>query len=72
MTAAKIRDAIVFDPVLDEEQIADARLTVAIDENGDIRAMQKGLSGSFSYDEVRYVISTARRLGNAVRETIKA
>jgi len=72
VTAAKIRNMIVFDPQLDEERIADARLTVAIDENGDIRAMQKGLSGSFSYDEVRYVISTARRLGNEVRGIIQA
>jgi exosome complex component RRP42 len=72
VTAAKIRDKIVFDPHLDEERIADARLTVATDENGDIRAMQKGLSGSFSYDEVRYVISTARRLGNGLRGIIKA
>ncbi|MEK6851470.1 MAG: exosome complex protein Rrp42 [Candidatus Thermoplasmatota archaeon] len=72
VTAAKIRDKIVFDPQLDEERIANARLTVATDENGDIRAMQKGLSGSFSYDEVRYVISTARRLGIGVREIIKA
>jgi len=72
VTAAKIRDKIVFDPHLDEERVADARLTVATDENGDIRAMQKGLSGSFSYDEVRYVISTARRLGNGIREIVKA
>ena len=72
VTAAKIRDKIVFDPQLDEERIANARLTVATDENGDIRAMQKGLSGSFSYDEVRYVISTARRLGIGGREIIKA
>lgn len=72
VTAAKIRNAIVFDPQLDEERIADARLTVAIDESGDIRAMQKGLSGSFSYDEVHYVISTARRLGNQVREIVRA
>ncbi len=71
VTAAKIQHAIVFDPVLDEERIADARLTVDIDESGDIRAMQKGLSGSFSYDEVRYVISTARRLGNDVRGIIR-
>ena len=71
VTAAKIRNMIVFDPQLDEERIADARLTVAIDENGDIRAMQKGLSGSFSYDEVRYVIGTARRLGNDVRRIIQ-
>jgi len=72
VTAAKIRDKIVFDPALDEERIADARLTVDTDENGDVRAMQKGLSGSFQYDEVRYVISTARRLGNGIRETIRA
>ncbi len=72
VTAAKIRRSIVFDPGLDEERIADARLTVTTDENGDIRAMQKGLSGSFSYDEVRHVISTARRLGNGIREIIRA
>lgn len=72
VTAAKIRNAIVFDPQLDEERIADARLTVATDENGDVRAMQKGLRGSFSYDEVRHVITTARRLGNGIRGTIRA
>jgi exosome complex component RRP42 len=72
VTAAKLKDTIVFDPALDEERIANARLTVATDENGDIRAMQKGLSGSFSYDEVRYIISTARRLGTSVREIVRA
>ena len=72
ITAAKIRNTIVFDPALDEERIADARLTVATDENGDVRAMQKGLAGSFSYDEVRYVISTARRLGNEIRGIVRA
>ena len=72
ITAAKIRNTIVFDPQLDEERIADARLTVATDENGDIRAMQKGLKGSFSYDEVRHIISTARRLGKGIREIIRA
>jgi len=72
VTSAKIGRTIVVDPNLDEERIADARLTVATDENGDVRAMQKGLSGSFSYDEVRHVISTARRLGNGIREIIRA
>jgi len=71
VTAAKLRDTIVFDPGLDEERIADARLTVATDENGDIRAMQKGLRGSFSYDEVRKVIATARTLGKGIREIIR-
>lgn len=71
VTAAKLQDTIVFDPGLDEERIADARLTVATDEHGDIRAMQKGLKGSFSYDEVRRVIATSRRLGDGIRGIIR-
>ncbi len=71
MTAAKIKDYILFDPCLDEENIAEARLTVALDENGDLRAMQKGLSGSFKSDEVIGIVDTARRLTEGIRNTIK-
>src|SRR5207247_535569 len=53
VTTAKIKDLLLVDPSLDEERMADARITVTTDENEDIRAMQKGLSGSFSYDEVK-------------------
>ncbi len=72
VTSAKIRDVIVVDPSLDEERIADARLTVATDEKGDIRAMQKGLRGSFSYDEVREVIATSQKVGGKLRGIIRA
>lgn len=72
VTAAKLGGAIVIDPALDEERIADARLTVTCDENGDVRAMQKGLSGGFSLDEVRKVIETSRRVGTGLRETIRS
>ncbi len=72
VTSAKIGNTIVVDPNLDEERIADARLTVTTDENGDIRAMQKGLIGSLSFDEVREVIATSRRVGRAIRDVIRA
>ena len=72
VTAAKIKDVIVIDPNLQEEQIADARLTVATDENGDIRAMQKGLRGSFSYEEVNRVMGLALKASEVVRARIKA
>src|SRR5439155_221798 len=55
VTTAKIKDLLLVDPSLDEERMADARITVTTDENEDIRAMQKGLSGSFSYDEVKRI-----------------
>src|SRR3970282_1257727 len=72
ITAAKIRNTIVFDPALDEERIADARLTVATDENGDVRAMQKGVIGSFSFDEIREVIAPSQRVGRVIRDIIRA
>jgi exosome complex component RRP42 len=71
VTAAKIKDFIIFDPCLDEENIADARLTVALDENGDLRAMQKGLSGSFKSDEVISIVTAARKINDEIRSKIK-
>ncbi len=70
VTAAKIGESIFLDPSLDEERIADARLTVATDENGAIRAMQKGLNGSFTFDEVKKVIDLARNAGSELRPKI--
>src|SRR2546422_2310510 len=71
VTTAKIKDRLLVDPSLDEERMADARLTVTTDEHGDIRAMQKGLRGTFSYDEVRKIIATSRNLGNGIRGIIR-
>jgi exosome complex component RRP42 len=50
-TFAKIADNIVLDPDRNEEEFMDCRLTIANDENS-IRAMQKGLSGSFTPKEL--------------------
>ena len=71
VTTAKLKDITFVDPSLDEERMADARLTVTTDENGDIRAMQKGLSGSFTYDEIRRIIETAKRVGRDIRPLLK-
>ncbi len=71
VTSARIGDTIVVDPNLDEERIADARLTVTTDEKGDLRAMQKGLKGSFRLDEIRRIIETSQRVGRSIRETIR-
>ena len=69
-TSAKFNDIIVMDPSLDEEEIAEARLTVATDEKGDIRAMQKGLNGSFTVEEIKKVIKSSVDNGNKTREIL--
>ncbi|MCJ2555030.1 MAG: exosome complex protein Rrp42 [Candidatus Thermoplasmatota archaeon] len=70
VTAAKIGDAIFIDPSLEEERIAEARLTVVTDEKGHIRAMQKGLTGSFTVDEVNQVVALSQKIGKEIRKTI--
>ncbi|MBN1280900.1 MAG: exosome complex protein Rrp42 [Candidatus Thermoplasmatota archaeon] len=69
-TTVKINDYVLFDPCFDEEIIADARLTVATDNHGDIRAMQKGLSGSFTQEEIQKVIKGALDNGQEIRKQL--
>jgi len=69
-TSIKFNDVIIMDPSLDEEEIADARLTVATDTKGDIRAMQKGLNGSFTVDEIKKIIKASIDNGKKIREQL--
>lgn len=71
-TAMKLGDAIVFDPGLIEDKVGRPRLTVSHDENGDIRAMQKGLKGGFTVDEVKAIIATAKVKSREIREQLFA
>jgi exosome complex component RRP42 len=58
-TTVKVENTLLIDPQLDEERVANARLTITIDESGAIRAMQKGLSGSFTIKEVSKIIESS-------------
>jgi len=69
-TSVKFDNFVVLDPSLDEEEIADARLTVATDKNGDIRAMQKGLNGSFTREEIQKVIKVSLDNGREIRKQL--
>ncbi len=69
-TSVKFDKYVVIDPTLDEDEIADARLTVATDNNGDIRAMQKGLNGSFTREEIQKVIKASLDNGREIRRQL--
>lgn len=70
VTAVQIENSILVDPTLDEEKVAAARLTVTTDENGDLRAMQKGLDGALTLEQVYKVIETSQRLGAEMRNML--
>lgn len=70
VTAVKIDGKILVDPTHDEERVADARLTVATIENGNLCAMQKGLRGAFTLEEVLKIVDASRRIGAEVRSKL--
>lgn len=66
-TFVRLGDVVVVDPSVDEEQAAQGRLTVATDEAGNVVAMQKGLIGAFSPDDVKDVAERAFKHGDRMR-----
>jgi exosome complex component RRP42 len=67
-TYVKIGKNIILDPSLDEELVMDARLTVATTEKGEICAMQKGGTGTFTRDEILGIVSRSIDKGKELRK----
>lgn len=52
VTMAKINGKLVVDPGIEEEQVMEARISMAINDDGNICAMQKGCPGFFTPQEL--------------------
>ena len=59
ITFAKVGKMLVVDPILEEEHVMNARLTVTIDKNGNVCAMQKGGLSGFTQEELKMAVHTA-------------
>lgn len=59
VTVHKIGNHFIVDPTVEEEENADARLTVAIKDNGEICALQKGGEDALSAEELTQMIDIA-------------
>ena len=71
VTTVKIGDYLLLDPNTEEEACMDARLTITTNSKGSIVAMQKGLKGYFTVDEVKDIAGKARTKGKDVRVKIQ-
>lgn len=67
VTTVKIGDYLLLDPNIEEEACMDARLTITTNSKGSIVAMQKGLKGYFTVDEVKDIAGKATTKGEDVR-----
>ena len=52
VTIGKINNYLINDPWLEEEQVMDSRISMAINEDGNICAVQKGGSGYFTPQQI--------------------
>ena len=70
ITCAKIGDKLILDPCLEEEQVMDARLSMAIDDDEDICAIQKGCAGYFTPEQVIEFSKTAKEKAKQIRKEL--
>ncbi len=70
ITFAKIDDTLLVDPWLEEEEIMDARLTIAIDKDGKICAVQKGCCGYFSKEKIIEAAKIAQERSKELRKLV--
>lgn len=71
VTTVKIGDNLLLDPNIEEEACMDARLTITTNSKGSIVAMQKGLKGHFTVDEVKNIAGKARTTGEDIRAKLQ-
>jgi exosome complex component RRP42 len=70
VTFAKINDRFVVDPWLEEEQVMDARLTITVEKDGKICAIQKGGNGYFAVEQILELAKVAVEKASEMRRLV--
>jgi len=71
VTMGILNDYIVVDPNADEWECMDARITMITNSDGNICALQKGGSGSVTYDQLKECSQIAISIGPKIRKILK-
>jgi exosome complex component RRP42 len=70
VSIVKIGDSLLVDPSADEEEVMDARITVSLDEKGNVCTIQKTGSVGFTREELRNVVQIAAEKVEELRKNI--
>lgn len=68
VTLAKINGKLIVDPWLEEEQVMDSRISIAINDKGNICAIQKGCSGYFTQKQILEAAKIAQEKAAELRK----
>lgn len=71
VTMAKIGNAIIADPISEEEAVMDGRVTMTTNTDGNVCAVQKGGSGAFTVEQIHHIVDTAIAKGEEIRPILK-
>ncbi len=71
VTIHKIGGKLVLDPTLEEEDVADVRLTVTTSDSGNVCALQKSGQGSFTAEEIEEAIAMSVARGKELRKLVE-
>lgn len=71
ITLGKINNKLIVDPWLEEEQVIDARLTMAFNDDGNICAIQKGCAGYFTQQQILEGMKLAKEKATELRKQLK-
>jgi exosome complex component RRP42 len=70
VTIGKINNALIVDPGLEEEQVMDSRISMAINDEGNICAVQKGGSGYFTPQQILEASKIAQEKAAEIRKKL--
>lgn len=70
ITVGKIGTYLLVDPTQEEEKALDARVTITVLEDGNICAMQKGLSAPITKDEFKRMVELAQTKSADLRKML--
>ena len=59
VTVFRIGKFMIVDPIEEEEEIADSRLTITVEEDGSLCSLQKGGEGQLTIDEIDQMVAIA-------------
>lgn len=68
ITVIRIGDHYIVDPIQDEEEVLDARLTVALTKDNTICAMQKGGELALSIEDIEHMVDIATKKAKEIRK----
>lgn len=71
ITSIRIRNNIIVDPTAEEEACMESRITITTNSNNEYTAIQKGSTGYFTLEQIKFAAQTARVKAETLRTKLK-